>query len=245
MQQPETLLYGIGLGPGNPDYMTLKARRLLDEVDLLVHFCKAGERGHARRIVDAVLPLQPERELALPYPLTTELPPMHPEYRTRLRDFYEEAAGLLAQKLALGQRVGVLCEGDPFFYGSFMHLWRRLAPHFPTEVVPAISGMSAAWTHADAPITWGDDILTVLPATLPEEVLAARLNQTDAAVIMKLGRHLPKVRRALALAGLEQRAIYAERVSMAEETIMPLQQKPGDDAPYFSMILVPGEGRRP
>ncbi|WP_323010854.1 precorrin-2 C(20)-methyltransferase [Paracoccus sp. (in: a-proteobacteria)] len=243
--RPEALLHGIGLGPGNPDYMTIKARRLLDEADLLVHFCKAGERGNARRIVDAILPRQPERELALPYPLTTELPPTHPEYRARLKAFYEESAERLAQELAQGRRIGVLCEGDPFFYGSFMHLWRRLAPRFPTEVVPAVSGMSAAWTHADAPITWGDDILTVLPGTLPEEVLAEKLRNTDAAVIMKLGRNLPKVRRALHIAGLEWRAIYAERVSMAEEKLMPLSEKLDDDAPYFSMILVPGEGRRP
>lgn len=243
--RPEALLHGIGLGPGNPDYMTIKARRLLDEADLLVHFCKAGERGNARRIVDAILGPQPARELALPYPLTTELPPTHPEYRTRLKAFYEESAERLAQELAQGRRIGVLCEGDPFFYGSFMHLWRRLAPRFPTEVVPAVSGMSAAWTHADAPITWGDDILTVLPGTLPEEVLAEKLRNTDAAVIMKLGRNLPKVRRALHAAGLEWRAIYAERVSMAEEKLLPLSEKPDDDAPYFSMILVPGEGRRP
>ncbi|MGQ3671476.1 precorrin-2 C(20)-methyltransferase [Xanthobacter sp. TB0136] len=240
-----TLLYGIGLGPGNPDYMTLKARRLLDEADLLVHFCKAGERGNARRIVDAILPPRPERELALPYPLTTELPPTDPEYRARLAAFYEDAAARLAGEMAKGRRIGVLCEGDPFFYGSFMHLWRRLAPRFPTEVVPAVSGMSAAWTHANAPITWGDDILTILPATLPEDVLAERLKLTDAAVIMKMGRHLPKVRRALRQAGLEKRAIYAERVSMAGEKLMPLQDKVSDEAPYFSMIIVPGEGRRP
>ncbi|WP_454917940.1 precorrin-2 C(20)-methyltransferase [Xanthobacter sediminis] len=239
------LLYGIGLGPGDPDYMTVKARRLLEEADLLVHFCKAGERGHARRIADAVLGPDPARERALVYPLTTELPPDHPGYRSCLAGFYEESAEALAAELAQGRRIGLLCEGDPFFYGSFMHLWRRLAHRFPTEVVPAVTGMSAAWTHAGAPITWGDDVLTVLPGTLSAEDLTRRLKATDAAVIMKLGRHLPKVRRALRAAGLEERAIYAERVSMAEEQVMPLAAKADDGAPYFSMIIVPGEGRRP
>lgn len=240
----QALLYGLGLGPGDPDYMTVKARRLLQEADLLVHFCKAGARGHARAIADAIIGADPARELALVYPVTTEVPVAHPDYAGPISAFYEASAERLAHELAQGRRVGVLCEGDPFFYGSFMHLWRRLSPRFPTEVVPAVSGMSAAWTHAKAPITWGDDVLTVLPGTLPAETLTARLKATEAAVIMKLGRHLPKVRGALQAAGLEGRAIYAERISMAEEKVMPLKDKTDDDAPYFSMILVPGEGRR-
>ncbi|MFG1477852.1 precorrin-2 C(20)-methyltransferase [Xanthobacter sp. V4C-4] len=241
---PPTLLYGIGLGPGDPDYMTVKARRLLEEADLLAHFCKAGARGHGRRIADAIVGADPARELALVYPVTTEVPVSHPDYGARIAAFYAESAERIATELGRGRRVGVLCEGDPFFYGSFMHLWRRLAPRFPTEVVPAVTGMSAAWTHAGAPITWGDDVLTVLPGTLQAEDLTARLKDTGAAVIMKLGRHLPKVRGALRAAGLEGRAIYAERISMAEEKVMPLLDKQDDAAPYFSMIIVPGEGRR-
>ncbi|MEW5422854.1 precorrin-2 C(20)-methyltransferase [Amorphus sp. 3PC139-8] len=239
-----TLLYGIGLGPGNPDYMTVKARRLLEEADLLVHFCKAGVRGNARTIADKVIGADPARELALVYPVTTEVPVTDPTYRCGIHTFYEDCANRLAAELNAGRRVSVLCEGDPFFYGSFMHLWRRLAPRFPTEVIPAVSGMSAAWTHAEAPITWGDDVLTVLPGTLGADDLTRRLKDTDAAVIMKLGRHLPKVRAALRAAGLEERAIYAERASMADEIIVPLSERSDDPAPYFSMILVPGNGRR-
>ena len=143
-----------------------------------------------------------------------------------------------------GRTVAVLCEGDPFFYGSFMHLWRRLKDAFPIEVVPGVTGMAGCWARAGAPITWGDDVLTVLPGTLDRDALARRLQSTDAAVIMKLGRHLPKVRAALSDTGLLERAIYVERGTMAEERVCPLVDKPDDNAPYFSMILVPGLGRR-
>jgi precorrin-2/cobalt-factor-2 C20-methyltransferase len=126
-----------------------------------------------------------------------------------------------------------------------MHLWRRLKDRVPTEVVPAVSGMSGAWTRAGAPITWGDDVLTVVPATLREADLARHLQHTDAAVIMKLGRHLPKVRAALRAAGLLDRAIYVERATMAQERIVPLLELPeAEEAPYFSLIIVPGQGRR-
>ena len=150
----------------------------------------------------------------------------------------------LPAELEAGRSLAVLCEGDPFFYGSFMHLWRRLAPRFPTEVVPGVTGMSGSWTRAGVPITWGDDVLTVCPATLDHDALVARFRATDAAVVMKLGRHLPKVREALKEAGLHDRAIYVERGTMPDEFICPLPEKTDDAAPYFALILVPGQGRR-
>ena len=241
-------LYGVGMGPGDPDLLTLKALRVLERAPVLVHFCKKGRRGNARTIADSVLrgPLcDPAREMPLAYPYTTERAPDDVEYVAALSGFYEDAAGRLADHLGAGRDVAILSEGDPFFYGSFMHLWRRLKGRFPVEVIPGVTGMSGCWTRAGTPITWGDDVLTVLPATLPREKLAARLAEADAAVIMKLGRHLPKVRAALGEAGLLSRAVYVERGTMAGEAILPLAEKPDDAAPYFSMVLVPGEGRRP
>lgn len=238
-------LFGLGLGPGHPDYMTVRARRVLETADRLVHFCKRGRRGNARSIADAVVGANHEREIALVYPVTTEIPADHPDYAAALNPFYEAAAAQLLAETEAGRTVAVLCEGDPFFYGSFMHLWWRLKDRVPIEVVPAVSGMSGAWTRAGAPITWGDDVLTVLPGTLSEAELSRRLSGTDAAVVMKLGRNLPKVRRALATAGLLERAIYVERATMAEEKILPLPELPEDfDAPYFSLVIVPGQGRR-
>ncbi|WP_457090162.1 precorrin-2 C(20)-methyltransferase [Microvirga sp. P5_D2] len=238
-------LYGLGLGPGDPDYMTVRARKMLETADRLVHFCKHGRRGNARTIADAIVGMNPEREIALAYPVTTEIPADHPDYAAALNPFYEAAASQLLAEVEAGRTVAVLCEGDPFFYGSFMHLWWRLKDKVPTEVVPAVSSMSGAWTRAGAPITWGDDVLTVVPGTLPEAELTRRLSGTDAAVVMKLGRNLPKVRAALASAGLLERAIYVERATMAEEKIIPLPELPDEmDAPYFSLIIVPGQGRR-
>ncbi|MBX9931990.1 MAG: precorrin-2 C(20)-methyltransferase [Methylobacterium sp.] len=237
-------LFGVGMGPGDPEYLTVRAVKVLSEAPVLVHFCKKGRRGNARTIADAVM-RDPAREFPLVYPYTTELPPDDAEYVSALAGFYDDAAGQLADQLAMGRDVAILSEGDPFFYGSFMHLWRRLKDRFPVEVVPGVTGMSGCWTRAGTPITWGDDVLTVLPATLPYAALAEKLRLTDAAVIMKLGRHLPKVRKALAEAGLLERAVYVERGTMAGESIVALAEKPDDVAPYFSMVLVPGEGRRP
>ncbi len=245
MTLPSTpVFFGVGLGPGDPSYLTLRARAVLDAADRLVHFCKRGQRGHARTIVDRIFGPDPAREIALVYPVTTEVAVGEAGYDGAIAVFYAESAALLAAEAEAGRTVAILCEGDPFFYGSLMHLWRRLAPRYPFEVIPGITGMSGAWTLANAPITWGDDVLTVLPGTLAEDDLVRRLAGTDAAVVMKLGRHLAKVRRALAAAGLLERAIYVERAAMAGQVILPLQDKPDDEAPYFAMVLVPGEGRR-
>ncbi|EIM28429.1 precorrin-2 C(20)-methyltransferase [Microvirga lotononidis] len=244
-QQEPIRLFGLGLGPGDPDYMTVRARKLLETADRLVHFCKRGRRGNARTIADAIVGQDPEREIALAYPVTIEIPADHPDYAAALNPFYEEAAARLLAEVEAGRTIGVLCEGDPFFYGSFMHLWWRLKDRIPIEVVPAVTAMSGAWTRAGAPITWGDDVLTIVPGTLPEAELARRLSGTDAAVVMKLGSHLPKVRTVLKSTGLFERAIYVERATMAEERIVPLPDLPEDwNAPYFSLIIVPGQGRR-
>ena len=139
----------------------------------------------------------------------------------------------------------LLCEGDPLLYGSFMHMFMRIKDAFEVEICAGLSGMSGCFAAAKQPMTWGDDILTILPATLSEEKLISALEKTDAAVLMKLGGNFPKLRRIIELLGLAQRAIYIERGTMANECIMPFSQKLDDEAPYFSMILIPGEGRRP
>lgn len=241
---PRTLLFGVGLGPGDPDYMTVRARDVILKADRLVHFCKRGRRGNARVTADAVIAPDPAREIELAFPVTIEVPVEDEGYTGPISAFYDSAAEQLAGEMAQGRSIAVLCDGDPFFYGSFMHLWRRLAHRFPTEVVPGVTGMAGAWARAAAPISWGDDVMTVVPGTLAESELTRRLVDTDAAVIMKLGRNLPKVRRALQAAGLINRAIYVERATMAGQLVTRLADKADDEAPYFSMVLVPGEGRR-
>ncbi|MGL4395367.1 MAG: precorrin-2 C(20)-methyltransferase [Hyphomicrobium sp.] len=237
-------LYGIGVGPGDVRYMTLRAAGLVGAVDVVAYFAKRGRQGHARTIVAPLLAEIAPTELRLEYPVTDEIPVEDPAYGSQIHAFYEASADALGAHLKAGRSVGLLAEGDPFFYGSFMHMWRRLAAVHAVEVVPGVTGMSGCWTRANAPITWGDDILSVLPGTLDEASLSKRLAQTDAAVIMKVGKNLAKVRRAVTEAGLLSRALYVERGTMAGERIAPLAECSDDVGPYFAMILIPGEGRR-
>jgi precorrin-2/cobalt-factor-2 C20-methyltransferase len=237
-------LIGVGVGPGDPELMTLKAMRALGEADVIAHFAKAGRASHSRAIAARHLRTA-ITELPLLYPVTTELAKCSAAYREAIGAFYDGAAAAIAAHLEAGRVVAVICEGDPLFYGSYMHLHARLAPRFSTEIVAGVTGMSGCWSAAGMPIAQGDDIFTVLPATLPEGELARRLADADAAVVMKVGRHLPKLRRALACSGRLDRAIYVERGTMADAVMIPLAAKPDDDAPYFAVVLVPGWEDRP
>ena len=235
-------LYTVGLGPGDPELMTLKAARIVASAPVIAFFAKRGRNGHARSIVEGRTRADAE-ELRLEYPFTTEVALEDPRYAADIGTFYEACAAQVAARLDAGQDVALLCEGDPFFYGSSMYLFDRLHGAYRSEVVPGVSGMSGCWTQARTPITHGDDVLTVLPGTLDEDTLAARLSGCDAAVIMKVGRNLPKIHAALTRAGLAQRAIYVERGTMPGERILKLADWDGAAAPYFSMVLVPGRQR--
>jgi precorrin-2/cobalt-factor-2 C20-methyltransferase len=237
-------LLGVGVGPGDPELMTLKAMRALGEADVIAHFAKAGNDSHSRAIVAQHL-RNGVIELPLLYPVTTELPKDSADYRCALDAFYDAAAERIAAHLEAGRTVAVISEGDPLFYGSYMHLHTRLTPRFTAEIVAGVTGMSGCWSAAGMPMAQGDDVFTVLPATLPESELTRRLADADAAVVMKVGRHLPKLRRALDRAGRLPRAIYVERGTMADAKMIPLAAKTDDDAPYFAVVLVPGWEKRP
>ena len=237
-------LVGVGVGPGDPELITLKAVRALERADVLVHFAKAGHVGNARTIAARHL-RSGICELPLTFPVTTELPKDEAPYCDAIQAFFDAAAVKIAAHLAEGRVVAVICEGDPLFYGSYMHLHARLASRFRTEVIAGVTGMSGCWSAAGTPIAQGDDVFTVLPGTLPQEELERRLADADAMVVMKLGRNLPKVRRALERAGRLARAVYVERGTMADEKAIPLVDKLDDCAPYFAMVLVPGWEERP
>jgi len=237
-------LIGVGVGPGDPELITLKAMRALGEAHVIAHFAKAGHASHSRAIVARHLRAE-VTELPLYYPVTTELPSCSAGYRDAIRDFYDGAAAEIATHLETERVVAVICEGDPLFYGSYMHLHARLAPRFATEIVAGITGMSGCWSAAGMPMVQGDDVFTVLPATLSEAELVRRLGDADAVVMMKVGRHLPKLRRALTASGRLDRAIYVERGTMANAKMIPLAAKPDDEAPYFAIVLVPGWEKRP
>ena len=232
-------LLGVGVGPGDPELITLKALRALREADVVAYFAKAGHASHARTIVAAHLGAGTE-ELSLHYPMTTEHPKTAACYREAIGGFYDSSAATIARHLDAGRTVAVIAEGDPLFYGSYMHLHVRLAAKYPCEIVAGVTGMAGCWSAAGAPIAQGDDVFAVLPATLPAEELERRLADCDAAVVMKLGRHLPKVRRALERTGQLARAIYVERGTMPDAAMMRLAEKKDDTAPYFAVVLVPG-----
>ncbi|WP_425040225.1 precorrin-2 C(20)-methyltransferase [Primorskyibacter sp. S187A] len=237
-------VYGVGLGPGDPELMSVKADRLVRTGKHVAFFRKAGRPGHARRIVEGMLS-DNAIEFPMEYPVTTEIPVADPLYNEMLSAFYARCTDHICALVAAGEDVVVLCEGDPFFYGSFMHLYTRLRDDVAVEVVPAITGMSAAWTATGEPITWGDDILTVLMGTLPVTTLSTAMERADALVVMKIGRHLPKVRSALEAAGKLERAWLIQHAAMAGQTVTPLREVSGDVTPYFSIVVVHGQGRRP
>jgi precorrin-2/cobalt-factor-2 C20-methyltransferase len=235
-------LYGVGVGPGDPELMTLKAARLLRAAPVVAYFCKKGRRGHGRAIVEGFLADGVvEEELA--YPMTIEVPAAEAAYHAALTGFYDASAARLATHLDAGRDVVVVSEGDPFFYGSFMPIFHRLYRHYATEVVAGVTGMAGCWAQARTPITYADDVLAVLPGTLSAQALREHLARVDAAVIMKLGRNFAKVRAALVELGLAERAVYVERGTMAGEKVSALPPADYEASPYFAMILVPGRGR--
>ncbi|MEQ6249657.1 precorrin-2 C(20)-methyltransferase [Sulfitobacter sp. HNIBRBA3233] len=232
-----------GLGPGDPELMSVKSDRAIRGARHLAYFRKKGRKGQARTIVRDML-RDDVVEYPMEYPVTTELHFGSDEYRQLMVDFYAEWADKL-EALARDHDVVVLCEGDPFFYGSFMHLHTRLQGRTEVEVLPAIPGMVGCWNALDTPFTWGDDVMSVLMGTLPEEDLITHMRRADALVIMKTGRNLPRVRRALEATGRLDDAWLVEKGTMPDQRIARLADVADDDCPYFAIVLVHGQGRRP
>jgi precorrin-2/cobalt-factor-2 C20-methyltransferase len=237
-------LTGVGTGPGDPELLTLKAVRAIQEADVIAFFCKKGSAGNGRGIVQAHI--RPgTAELPLVYPVTVETHKDETEYKGPIAEFFDKSAEDIAVLLDAGKNVAVLSEGDPLFYGSYMHLHVRLAGRYQADVVAGVTAMSGCWSMTGLPLVQGDDILSVLPGTLSEERLVERLSNTDGAVIMKVGRNLPKIRRALAAVGKLAGALYVERGTMLNGLAMRLDERDESPAPYFSLVLVPGWKDRP
>lgn len=237
---PRGRLLGLGVGPGDPELITLKALRLLREAPVVGYFVAKGKRGNAFGIIEAHLQAQ-QTLLPLVYPVTTEALPAPLSYEQVISDFYDEASVQVAEHLDAGRDVAVICEGDPFFYGSYMYLHDRLAQRYEAEVIPGVCSMLGGASVLGAPLVYRNQSLSVLSGVLPAEELKRRLADADAAVIMKLGRNFPKVREVLTELGLDGRALYVERATMANQKIVPLDQVDPQSSPYFSLIIVPGE----
>ena len=238
-------LFGVGVGPGDPDLVTVKAARVIAAADVIAYPIapRAGATGVARAIAGPHMRAG-VREIALTYPITIE-PSNHPGgYEAAIVEFYDASAAELATHLDAGRDVVVLCEGDPFFYGSYMYLHERLADRYVTEVVPGVTSFCAAAAAAGTPLVKRDDVLTIMPGTLCEDELATRLRAADAAVVMKLGRTFTRVRDAAEAAGVAQRAVYVERASAADERTAPLRDVDANGVPYMSLVLVPTADER-
>ncbi len=234
-------LFGVGVGPGDPELVTLKAQRIIGAADVVAYPVARHGRSVARRIAAPHLRAG-QIELELGFPVTTEQTDHPGGYEAALREFYDDAADGLAEYLDAGRDVAVLCEGDPFFYGSYMYLHERLAQRYETEVVPGVTSFSAAAAAAGTPLAKRDDVLTIVPGTLAPEQLAQRLRGTDAAVVLKLGRRFGAVREAAERAGVAGRAVYVERASSDAECVAPLRAVDPGGVPYMSLVLVPTTG---
>jgi precorrin-2 C20-methyltransferase/precorrin-3B C17-methyltransferase len=239
-QTPEPgTLYGVGLGPGDPELVSVKAARLIGAADVIAYHSARHGRSIARGIAEPYLRAgQIEEQLV--YPVTTEVTDHPGGYQGAIDEFYRAAAARLAAHLDAGRDVVVLAEGDPFFYGSYMHMHKRLADRYRTEVVPGITSVSAAAAALGRPLVERDEVLTILPGTLPVDQLAARLAGTDAAVVMKLGRTFGAVQEGFAAAGRLADAWYVERASMPNERTAALADVDPEQVPYFSLALLPG-----
>ncbi|WP_055693610.1 precorrin-2 C(20)-methyltransferase [Streptomyces prasinopilosus] len=231
-------LYGVGLGPGDPSLMTVRAVEVIAGADVIAYHSARHGRSIARSIAAQHIRADHVEE-PLVYPVTTETTDHPGGYQGAMDDFYAEASARLAAHLDAGRTVAVLAEGDPLFYGSYMHMHKRLADRYDTEVIPGVTSVSAAAARLGTPLAEGEEVLTILPGTLPEEELTARLAATDAAVVMKLGRTFPKVRRAMERAGRLEEARYVERATMAGERLAGLAGVEADSVPYFSVAVLP------
>jgi len=233
-------LYGVGLGPGDPELITRKAARLIENAEVIAYHQGVSKRSNARRIADELIGDEVIEEV-LEYPVTTGRTDHPGGYAGAMADFYADCADRLAAHLAAGRDVIVLAEGDPLFYGSFMYLHDRLSDRFETEIVPGVPSFAAATAFTATPLVRQNDVLTVLPGTLPTAELARRLADTDGAVIMKLGRSFGSAVEALRQAGRLDDALYAERASMPEQRWLPVNDVDPATVPYFSLIVVPGD----
>ncbi len=222
-------LYGIGVGPGDPELLTLKAHRILTASPVIAYPAPDTGESFARSIVAAHI-RSGQVEIPIVIPMRVE--------RFPARAIYDKAATEIAAYLSSGRDVCVLCEGDPFLYGSFMYLFERLADDHPVEIVPGVSSLMASAAALARPLAARNDMLTIIPAPLPDADISAALERSDAIAFMKVGRHLPRIRALIDTAGLTPAAGYLERVGLPNQRILPLAEVEGDDAPYFSIILI-------
>ena len=238
------IIFGIGLGPGDPELLSLKAYNLIKKNKDIFFFRKKNSTGKVSQIAKK-FHQKKTVEHVMEFPVTTEISFSSKEYKTLLSDFYDECCRRIKLITNDKKNVIVLCEGDPFFYGSFMHLYERLKDTEEIEIISGISGMTAAWNATKIPITWGDDVLTVVMGTMDEKKIFKSIKYSDAIIFMKIGRHFEKILRIIKKSELLKSAFLVEYASMPNEKVTKLEDFKGINVPYFSIIIIHGKGRRP
>ena len=222
------VLYGVGLGPGDPGLITVKSSQLISQARVIAYPSLAGGKSFARSIAAGLISSE-AKEIVMDVPMTVE--------RAPAQAAYDIGAKKISAALDRGEDVVCLCEGDPFFYGSFMYLYARLAADYQVEVVPGVTSITACAARAGMPLAARNERLTILPGPLPAEELRTRIEGAESVAIMKVGRHLNKIRTVIADLGLTDKAAYIERASLPDELVCPLASAP-EKAPYFSMIIL-------
>ena len=221
-------LYGIGTGPGDPELVTRKAWRLIQQAGIIAYLAPDDGPGFARSIVAEAIGHE-VCEIIMRVPMRTG--------RAPAQSIYDDGAKQIAAYLDAGRDVVMLCEGDPLFYGSFMYVLARLRDEYPVEIVAGVTSVSACAASHLHPLVARNDTLVVLPAPLPDDALRSRIELADGIAIMKLGRHMPRIRSLLTSMGLADKTLYVGHASLGNELLGLLADAP-DEAPYFSMLLI-------
>jgi precorrin-2/cobalt-factor-2 C20-methyltransferase len=221
-------LHLVGVGPGDPELLTLKAVRILGAAPVIAYPTTGEDAAFAYAIAEKHL--NPAAEL-LPVVV-----PMQVE-RAPAQAAYDEAADAILPRLVSGSDVAWLCEGDPLFYGSAMYLCARLAGKAPVAVIPGVTSLTAAAAAIARPLAARNEMLKVLPAPLPDDILRTELESTPAAAVIKVGRHFERIRALLCETGHAAGAVVVEHATGAKQRITSLDAFKFDERPYFSTIL--------
>lgn len=239
MIEQSAKLYGVGVGPGDPELITVKGVKIIKSADVIAYHETTKRNSNALRIARHWI-RENTRLFPITYPVTTEISSKSADYREKLNQFYDETTAHIGSFLKDGKTVVVLAEGDPLFYSSFMYIYDTLGKSYPTEIIPGISSIFGAASVLQTPLCYRNQSFIVLSGVLKKDELIKRFNKNDAFAVLKVGRNLDKIRDAIRQSGLLDRALYVERATMENQKIIPLEDVDSDKSPYFSLILIPG-----
>lgn len=228
-------MYGIGVGPGDPQLLTLRACDVLRQAPVVcVPRSTPGEMGYTWEIIRSHLDASRQEILHLHFPMTRDA--------RELETSWGRAVDVAAERLAQGKDCAFVTEGDPLLYSTFVHVLRQLNRRYPqveVQIVPGVSSILAAAATARVPLADGDDCVAVLPATGSQEMLELALSRFDTVVLIKVSRAVGRVLDILNKLHLEDKAVFISRASSSrEEVVGQVANLRGRDLEYMSLIIV-------